>query len=168
MSRWLQIAVLVLGSCISMGATAEAAKIVVADQLEALMNTQKAKKMIKVLQQELEPDEKQLSELKSSIRSLVDKMKKDSAVMSESQKRKMEKELEDKRVDHRYLAQKLQKRLQDAQEEILKELGPAFKEAAEAVVKNGGYDLVLQKQAVIHAADAIDITAEMTKKFDAM
>lgn len=145
---------------------ADAPKIAVADNLEALMKSNEAKKQLDVLQKELAQDKKKIEALEADLQKLNKQLDTDKAVMGEAQQKKLLKDAEEKAVDRNFLIQKYQKRQQEGQQEVVKAMRPKFQAAIEAVVKKGGYDIILHKQALVYSAEAFDVTDEITAKLN--
>ncbi len=143
-------------------------KIGVMDQIEALTQSSQAKAMIGEMKKSTAADEQKLKALEGVLQKLSKQLETDGAVMSAAQKQKTLKELDNKKADYSFLRQKLQNRYQDGQQNILTTLAPKFKKAVEQVIKQGHYDLVIQRQALIYSADGMDITAAITAAMNAM
>jgi outer membrane protein len=143
-------------------------KIAVIDQLAALGKSTSAQTMLEDLKKSLEKEKNEILAIEKGIKDLVEKEKRDGAVMSQDQRAKLLKDIEDKKIDYNFMGQKWQKRQQEGQQEILKTLGPKFEKALEAVIKDGKYDIVLAKQAVVFSAATIDITDQVTTKLNAL
>jgi outer membrane protein len=161
-------AVILLAASVSMSAShaADAPKIAVADNLEALMKSNEAKKQLDSLQKELAQDKQKIEALEADLKKLNKQLDTDKAVMSEDQQKKLLKEAEEKSVDRNFLIQKYQKRQQEGQQEVVKAMRPKFQAAIEAVVKKGGYDIILHKQALVYSGEAFDVTDEITAKLN--
>ena len=61
----------------------------------------------------------------------------------------------------------MQKTVSERQQAIAQDIGPKFQQAVDAVAKEGGYDLVLTKEALLFARPAFDITDKVTIKMNA-
>jgi len=116
----------------------------------------------------LEKEKNEILAIEKSIKDLVEKEKRDGAVMSQEQRAKLLKDIEDKKIDYNFMGQKWQKRQQEGQQEILKALGPKFEKVLDAVIQEGKYDIVLAKQAVVYSSASIDITEQVTTKLNAL
>jgi len=143
-------------------------KIAVIDQLAALGKSAAAQSMLEDLKKSLEKEKNEILAIEKSIKDLVEKEKRDGAVMSQEQRAKLLKDIEDKKIDYNFMGQKWQKRQQEGQQEILKALGPKFEKVLDAVIQEGKYDIVLAKQAVVYSSASIDITEQVTTKLNAL
>ncbi len=154
--------------CLSVSYAADAPKpkIAVADNLEALMKSNEAKKQLDALQKELGQDKQKIEALEADLKKLNKQLDTDKAVMSEDQQKKLLKDAEEKSVDRNFLIQKYQKRQQEGQQEIVKAMRPKFQAAIEAVVKKGGYDIILHKQALVYSGEAFDVTDQITARLN--
>lgn len=164
--RALCLATVLGAGSVSLAWAADAPKIAVADNLEALMKSNQAKKQLDALQKELSQEKQKIEAIDADLKRLNKQLDTDKAVMSEDQQKKLLKEAEEKSIDRNFLVQKYQKRQQEGQQEIVKEMRPKFQEAIEAVVKKGGYDIILHKQALVYSGEAFDVTDEITAKLN--
>jgi outer membrane protein len=160
------VALLLSSVGIASSYAADAPKIAVADNLEALMKSDEAKKQLDALQKELAQDKKKIEALEADLKKLNKQLDTDKAVMSEEQQKKLLKDAEEKSVDRNFLIQKYQKRQQEGQQEVVKAMRPKFQAAIEAVVKKGGYDIILHKQALVYSGEAFDVTDDITAKLN--
>jgi len=165
MKKILQLSL--LSACLVVSTAWAESKIAVVDQVAALTQSAQAKVMIQKLKASNAADEQKLKSMEPALDSLSKQLDRDGAVMSDAQRQKLIKELETKRDVYLTLRQKVQKRYQDGQQNILQVLGPKFRQALEQVIKKGNYTLVIQKQALVYAAENMDITDEITAAIDA-
>lgn len=142
-------------------------KIAVVDPLSAISNTTQAQEMFDQLKAKLEKEQVKVVGLQKELMALQEKAERDGAIMSESEKRKLQQEMEDMQMEGQYVAQRANKRKQEGEQEILKAMGPKFKKAVKDVMNEKGFDMVLNGQAVIEATAATDITAAVTEKINA-
>ncbi len=136
--------------------------IAVADNLVALMQSDIAKKKLAELKKELKKEQKKIEKLQDELKELKQQAERDGPIMTETAKSKLLKTIEDKNIDYNFLVQKYQKRQQEGQQAIVKELKPKFEQAVKKVIQEGGYDIVLHRQALIYAGEAYDISKEIT------
>lgn len=140
--------------------------IAVIDPAEAVSKTDEAKAMMAGFRKEAESELKEVRKLEDELKAIQERSQKDAAIMSPSQREKLEKEFEDKSIDLRFLSKKLQKRQQEIQQEVLRELGPKFETVMKKVIDTGKYDLIIQRQAVLHNKEALDITTEVVEQLN--
>ena len=120
-----KIAVLLSAFCIASAAQAEM-KIVVLDTVRAILETEEAKVLIEAAGREMEPEQTEVQGLAEQRQGLIDKVRKDGEVMSNSEQAQIQKDIEAIEIDLQFLSQKLQKTVQDKRQEILVALAPKF------------------------------------------
>lgn len=132
--------------------------------LEKAPQAESAKKR---LEQEFSPRDKSLVAQQKEIQALEDKMAKDSAVMSESERRNLEKDLVAKQREAKRAQQEFSEDFNLRRNEELGKLQRRIVEAIRALAKEEGYDLLLT-DGVIFAADQLDVTAQVQKKLSSI
>jgi outer membrane protein len=168
MKKWYQSILMSVLAVSSVGANAkEATKVVVFDQIYVLTQADDAKKMIDKIKNEMKSDQDRLKALGESYNTMKKKLDKEAQVMKAADKAKAEKDMDSKRMELEYLAQKLQKRSQEGEREVFEMMVPKLKEAIDGLVKKKGYDLMIQKQAVLYADSSLDITQEVLQAVNA-
>jgi outer membrane protein len=118
---------------------------------------------VKSRQQLIDSDEEEL-------RQLEDDLKKQSGVLSaEAQKEKQE-TLQRKYLSYQKRAGELTKEVQDRRTEVLKDFNRQLVKAVQQVAKQGGYAMVLDKEAeggvVLFAREPLNLTDEVVKELD--
>ena len=164
----LNAVMMVVGTWLLMISAANALSVAVVDPVQALSETNEAKGLLSKFRKEAEPDAQQARKLQDELKGLLEKSQKDADIMSATQREKLEKQAEDAQMDYQFIRQKLQKKQQEGREQILDKLGPKFEQVMNQLVKEGKYDLILHRQAVFHSAEALDITAEVSKRINKM
>lgn len=128
--------------------------------LEKAPQAESAKKR---LEQEFSPRDKALVAQQKEIQALEDKMAKDSAIMSDAERRNIEKDLIAKQREAKRAQQEFSEDFNLRRNEELGKLQRRIVEAIRALAKEDGYDLLLT-DGVIFAADQLDVTAQIQKK----
>lgn len=141
-------------------------KIAVLDVQTAVLSSDEAKKFIEQVKKETGPDEEKLKSISEEGRKLQERMQKDGPVMSEDEKRKLAEKIEEKAVNYKYLVGKLQSTQRDKQQELLSKMNPKVEKAVTEIIKADQFDLVLQRQAVVYAVTALDITSKVTDRIN--
>ena len=118
----------------------------------------------KRLEQEFAPRQKGLVEAQKSLRKQEEKLAKDGAVMSESQRRNLENEI-------RNQARELKRTSDEFREDFNlrrnDELGKFQKQVLEVinnVAKEDGFDLVVNDSATLYASPQVDVTDKVLKR----
>ena len=148
-------------------AAANATRVAVLDTQEALLDTDVAKAAKSRLQNELKPQYTKADQLRNEIKALDDKFQKESATMSEKDKKALRAQQADKLNDFNGILQQAQKRSQDAEQDVLNKLLPSFKGIVEDLRKTGDYDLILDRRSVIYVSPDIDLTKKVTERLNA-
>jgi outer membrane protein len=138
-------------------------KIGVVNIAAVLEKAPQAEKAQKRLEQKFLPREKQLKEVAQQIKTLEEKLTKDAAVMSESEKANLEKDLANKTRDAKRTQQELSEDFNASRNEELNKLQRHIVEAIREIAKDQNFDLLLA-EGVIYANDKIDITAQVQQK----
>ena len=132
--------------------------------LEKAPQAEKAKKR---LEQKFSPRDKQLVAQQKEIQGMEEKMARDAAVMSDSERSNLEKDIQNKKRDAKRSQQEFSEDFNASRNEELGKLQRRIVEAVRAIAKEQEYDLLLT-DGVIYANDQIDITAQVQKKLSTM
>lgn len=129
-----------------------------------LNSAPQAESASKRLEQEFAPRKKGLDEAQKSLRKTEEKLAKDGAVMSESQRRNMEN-------DFRNQARELKRSGDEFREDFNlrrnEELGKFQKQVLDvinSVAKEEGFDLVVNDSATLYASPQVDVTEKVLKR----
>jgi outer membrane protein len=142
-------------------------KIGVVNIAAVLEKSPQAEKAQKRLEAKFLPREKQLKDAAQQIKTLEDKLTKDAAVMSESEKANLEKDLASKTIAAKRTQQELSEDFNASRNEELNKLQKRIVEAIREIAKEQGFDLLLA-EGVIHANEKLDITAQVQQKLSKM
>ncbi len=142
-------------------------KVVVADSTAALMASNEARKAVEKLQGELKPQRDRMELLRKEVQALEQRFQKDSAVLSDKDKKDLQKQAEGKLSEYNNLAQVVQKRTQEVQNELLQRMLPKMEAAIDELRKAGNFDIIIEKKNVIFADTTVDITRKITEKLNA-
>ncbi len=143
-------------------------KIAIVDAQRAILATDMSKQRLEALRKDADyvANKKQLEKIQAEGEALLEKMKKDGAVMSADQKADHQKKLQEKQADLQFIAGKMQKSEQELARRIMSELGKQTQVAISDIVKSQGIGLLLDAQVAIHADTAFDITAKVTQQLN--
>lgn len=136
----------------------------VAKVLEKAPQAAKAKTR---LETEFSPRDKALVSQQKEIKSLEDKLGRDSAVMGEEERRKLEKDVLDKKRDAARAQQEFSEDFNMRRNEELGNLQKRIVEAVRALAKEESFDLLLT-DGVIYANDQIDVTSRVQQKLETL
>jgi len=128
--------------------------------LEKAPQAEKAKKR---LEEKFSPRDKQLVAQQKEIQTMEEKLTKDAAVMSESEKSNLEKDILNKKRDAKRSQQEFSEDFNASRNEELGKLQRHIIEAIREIAKAQNFDLLLT-EGVIYANDKIDVTAQVQQK----
>ena len=138
-------------------------KIAVVNVQRAIGETEEAKAAIGKIEADFGSDQNELRKLNTEINQMQEKFVKDSEVMSDTEKRKLQKEIEDKQMDYQFKANKLQKAVNERQQDIINQMAPKLEAVLKDIIAREKYDIVLHRQNVLHVDPSLDITAQVTE-----
>jgi outer membrane protein len=117
------------------------------------------------LETEFSPREKTLNSQIKEIKSLEDKLSKDSAVMSDEERRRLEKDVLEKKRDATRAQQEMSEDFNMRRNEELGNIQKRVYEAVRALAKEESFDLLLA-DGVMYANDQIDVTNRVLQKME--
>jgi len=150
----------------------EESRIAVVNVQRAILMTEKAKQKLDELQKQ--PDFKSnlesIESMKVELESMVEKYKKDRAVMSEEKREEEERRILDKQQDMKYIASKLQQLEKDYVASVTQEFGDGLQAALQKIVEKENIGLLLRRDApaVMHADSSYDITELVVERLNAI
>ena len=128
--------------------------------MEAAPQVQSAQSKI---ESEFTPREKALVALQREIKDLEDRLSRDGAVMSESERSKLERDILGKRRDLKRTQEEFRDDLNIRRNEVLTKLQKDMYDAVVEFAKEQNFDLILS-QGVVFSSDRIDITDSVAAK----
>ena len=143
-------------------------KIAVVNLQEAMLQTDLAQKRLAAVREadDYKADKAEYDRLKEEFDTLVRKLQKDMAVMSQEQQIAARQKLANKQADLEHVTGKLQKAEQAAGQALLQEMSPRVQEVLRELIATEGIGLLLQRASVIHADAGYSITAKVTDKLN--
>ncbi len=159
------IALCVLG--LASAAQAAEMKIGVIDPLAAIAATEQYKKVAAELDKELANDKARVNKLQADLNACRQRMQKDGATMSATEQAKLKTDCESKFGEYQALGQRLSKIVSEREQAVLKDMGPKVQKAVDALAREGGYDMVMQREAVLFVKPEADLTAKLTARLNA-
>ncbi len=145
---------------------AAAPKIAVLDMAGALFNSERAKVVSAELEAATAEDNAKVRQLATDATELQEKLQQDAAVMSDDEKRRANEQIQEISVQYQFLVEKLQTLATEKREEFQNAQAQALIAAIQAVIEEGGYDLVLRAEAALNYSTEMDITARVTEKLN--
>jgi len=138
-------------------------KIGFVDTAKLIEAAPQAKSAQSKIEKEFAPREKELVDLQRQIKTKEDKLTRDGAVMSESERSKLERDILSKRRDLKRTQEEFRDDLNIRRNEVLAKLQKDMYEAVVALAKEQKFDLIMS-QGAVYASDKVDITDSVLKK----
>ncbi|STX28061.1 outer membrane protein OmpH [Legionella beliardensis] len=151
---------------LSLGAVtafADEAKIAVVDLQKIMQTSSQMKTIQQKLEKDFKPRRDKLVAMEDDLKKDMEKFKRDSAIMSQSQKKELEKKIVVTQQRFEREGQQYQQELSTAHNEAMEELYTKIRKAISKVAEAGKYDLVLQKDAAPFSTTKLDITDQVIK-----
>ena len=144
-------------------AFADEAKIAVVDLQKIMQTSSQMKTIQQKLEKDFKPRRDKLVAMEDDLKKDMEKFKRDSAIMSQSQKKELEKKIVVTQQRFEREGQQYQQELSTAHNEAMEELYTKIRKAISKVAEAGKYDLVLQKDAAPFSTTKLDITDQVIK-----
>ncbi|HQC72915.1 MAG TPA: OmpH family outer membrane protein [Candidatus Competibacteraceae bacterium] len=129
-----------------------------------LSSAPQAEAASKRLEQEFAPRQKGLVEAQKSVRKLEEKLSKDGAVMSESQRRSLENDIRNQLRDLNRTNAELREDFNLRRNEELGKFQKQVLEVINGLAKEEGFDLVVNDGATLYASPQVDITDKVLSR----
>jgi outer membrane protein len=157
----------VLSFAVLTTANAAEVKIGFVNVPRVLEKAPQADKAKKDLEKEFSPRDKRLLAEKKKIKKLQDKLKRDAAVMSEDERRKLERDIMSKSRDVKRTQDEFREDFNIRRNEELGKLQKKVYEAIKRLAKKEKYDLLLT-EGVVYASSAVDVTKKVQDQLASM
>lgn len=163
-----RITLTVLAAVVAFMAPAVSAevKVAVVDVQAAILNSEEAKRLLGQIQQEFSAEEEEIRKIQSEAAAILERVQKDSEVMSDGEKRRMQEQIESLNNDFVYERQKLQRAIESRQQELFAGIDQRVQKAIEELVLSEDYDLIIPRQAALYVGDLYNITRKVTEKLN--
>jgi len=142
-------------------------KIGVVDFQKALKLCKAGQEFQKKIETKGRKMEAELKKKSKEIDDLAEQIDRGASVMDPDKLDEKKRELEIKKYDYQNLSKKYQKKLREMQSDMLSKIQDDMIGIVDKIGKEGGYTLILDKNAAVYYPGGIDITDEMIKKYDA-
>ncbi|MGD9590923.1 MAG: OmpH family outer membrane protein [Candidatus Berkiella sp.] len=138
-------------------------KIGVIDMRAIINNAPQAKEAMEKLKKEFKAREDKIITAEKSLKEKADKLQRNSAVMSEAEKAKLEKEVVSSQRELQHLQAEFREDAALRQQEEMKKLMDKVNTVVEDVAKKDKYDLIIHKDVVPYAVKTVDVTDKVIK-----
>jgi outer membrane protein len=163
--KWGLSAVLLSATLCLPGAPAQAQqyKIGYVNPVRALQGSPQAQSALQALEREFTPRRRELEGVDTEIKGMEQRLSKDAAIMSESERSNLERSIYDKKRDFQRDSEEYQEDLNFRRNEELGKIQRQLLEAIQAIAKAQQFDLIVG-EGVIHASEKIDITDQVIEQ----
>jgi outer membrane protein len=141
-------------------------KIAVMNYQMALLESDSAKRYAVDAEKKFGPQLTKLKSLESGAKAIQDKLVKGGEKMQQGERERLELEFKQKARDFQFQSKELNEAKAIADREMLKQLKPKLDKAVEEVIKQGNYDLVLERGAVVDVKPQYDITRQVIERMN--
>ncbi|GAA3969391.1 OmpH family outer membrane protein [Allohahella marinimesophila] len=146
-------------------ATAEM-QIGIIDLRAALLGSESAKSFSTQMEKDFADDDARIRKVGEEAQKLQQRLQKDGAIMSESEKEKAQAELEEKVQEFNFLKNKFQNSVAKREELFVNQSKPKVDAAIKKLAADNDLDLVLPKTVAVFSAPALDITDKLIEELN--
>jgi outer membrane protein len=164
MKRVTGILIALVLSVSGFNAFADGAKIGVVDLQKIMQTSSQMKTIQQKLENDFKPRRDKLLAMEEGLKQDMEKFKRDSTVLSDSQKKELEKKIVGIQQNFEREGQQYQQELSAAHNEAMEELYSKIRKAIAKVADTDKYDIVLQKDAAPFSSEKLDITDSVLKQ----
>lgn len=141
---------------------AYATDVAVLDWREALMSSEAAQRSMNELRNQTSDQRQRAESLGQELQQLQQRLQQDGAVMSDSERNSVRQELRQKGSEFQQLRAQIQQAQQQAEQQLLQSAKPKLDRAIDQVVAEHDVQLLVDRDSVVHMADGLDLTQEVT------
>lgn len=135
--------------------------------LEKAVGAAEAVKTINTkLDEEFKTEREELRELRTKLDELEEKQKQNENKMTKERSNKLESELRRRRVQYSNFYGAISEKADSRQEELMEKINPLIKQAIKEVIESNHYDIVYERDKLLHFDPKLDISAKITEKIN--
>ena len=153
-------------SVVSVIGFADGTKIGVVDLQKIMQTSTQMKAIQEKLEKQFKPRRDALVAMEDGLKKDMELFKRDSTVMSQSQRKDLEKKIVGVQQQFEREGQQYQQELSTAHNEAMEEFYNKIRAAISKVAQTEKYDLVFQKDAAPFSAEQLDVTARVMKEIN--
>lgn len=120
------------------------------------------------LKKEFADQQQKLVKMQEELQGMSEKLDSDADIMSESEVEKMQETFAEKQMEFQQLSLEYNEAYNKRGNEVFQKLIDKVQTASAEIAKDKGYEIVVQRGAVLYADDKLDITEELIKKIQDM
>lgn len=151
---------------ISSSAFADGTKIGVVDLQKIMQTSTQMKAIQEKLEKEFKPRRDKLVAMEEGLKKDMETFKRDTAVMSQTQRKDLEKKIVSVQQQFEREGQQYQQELSTAHNEAMEEFYNKIRAAIAKVAETEKYDLVFQKDAAPFSVEKLDVTLKVMKEIN--
>ena len=144
------------------------AKIGVSDAQRAILQSELGRQGMDQINSAFVEQEGQLKEMQKEVTTLLEKLKKDTELMSDQEFQNLLQEISVKRAQMGQLVEQVQQVKLQQTDRLIQTLTGRYQEAVEALVLSDKYDLIMPRQSIHYRHELYDVTAKITEKMNAL
>lgn len=163
MKRFGAVFVALVFSLFGTSLFADWAKIGVVDLQKIMQTSSQFKDLQQKLEKEFKPRRDKLVAAETSLKSDMEKFKRDAAILSTSQKKELEKKIVNSQQQLERDGQQYQQELSSSHTEAMEGLYAKVRAAIAKVAKDEKYDIIVQKDATPFSSETLDVTDKVIK-----
>jgi outer membrane protein len=151
-------------------ATPAQAKVGVMNIQAAILNCAEGKKAFEDLKAKYQPRQQELQRLQQEIQAIQDQLSKQSATLSDEEQSRLNREAEEKQKLYNRSLEDFKNDSNRDQEEVLNKVGQKMLRVINDYAQQNGFTLIVgddQRVPVYFAAKDVELTEEITKRYDA-
>lgn len=143
---------------------ADGTKIGVVDLQKIMQTSTQMKGIQEKLEKEFKPRRDKLVAMEDGLKQDMEKFKRDTAIMSQTQRKDLEKKIVGTQQQFEREGQQYQQELSTAHNEAMEEFYNKIRAAIAKVAESEKYDLVFQKDAAPFSVEKLDVTAKVMQE----
>ncbi|KXU38163.1 hypothetical protein AXE65_02445 [Ventosimonas gracilis] len=147
-------------------AVADEFKIAVLDYQQALLESDAAKRYAVDSEKRFGPQLEKLKKLESEAERLQKRLVNEGDKLTQADRERLDLEFRQKARDLQTQTNELNQAKALSDREVLEKLRPNLNKAVEEVIKKGGYDLVLDRAALVDLKPSLDITKQVIERMN--
>lgn len=162
-----RLSCLLLSATLAVGSTgvfAEGSRIGVVDLQKIMQTSTQMKSIQEKLEKQFKARRDNLIAMEETLKKDMENFKRDTAVMSQSQRKDLEKKIVGEQQQFERDGQQYQQELSTAHNESMEEFYTKIRAAISKIAEREKYDLVLQKDAAPFSVDKLDVTAKVMQE----
>jgi Outer membrane protein len=156
--------VLCVASVLAAPVTSQDLRVAFVNVVKVLQQAPQAQAALNKLKQEFAPRDQELLKQQKVLRTLEDKLSRDAAIMSDSERLKLEREILSSQREIKRAQDEFREDFNSRRNDELSRLQSRVYEAIVSLAKKEKYDLVVGDVAVIFANDRLDITDSVLER----